>query len=100
MLHFIGDDGYLEIARQVLDATRRMAKGIEAIPELRLLGQPEMNLVAFTSDTVSVFHIIDEMKTRLPGARADRAVRAAARRARANCRIGRRRTGLRLLRRQ
>jgi len=64
VLHFIGDNGYLEIARQVLDATRRVAHGVEAIPELRLLGQPEMNLVTFTSDTVSVFHIIDEMKVR------------------------------------
>ena len=63
-LHFIGDDGYLAIARQVLDATRQLARGIEAIPELRLLGQPEMNLVAFTSDAVSVFHVIDEMKER------------------------------------
>ena len=63
-LHFIGDDGYLDIARRVLDATRRIARGIEAIPELRLLGQPEMNLVAFASDTVNVFHVIDEMKAR------------------------------------
>ena len=62
VLHFIGDEGYLEIARQVLDATRRIAEGIERIPDLRLLGRPEMNLVAFTSDTVNVFHIIDEMK--------------------------------------
>jgi hypothetical protein len=29
-----------------------------------LLGQPEMNLVAFASDSVSVFHVIDEMKLR------------------------------------
>ena len=64
VLHFIGDDGYLEIARQVLDATRRIAAGIRAIPGLRLLGEPDMNLVAFTSDQVSVFHVVDEMKTR------------------------------------
>lgn len=64
VLHFIGDNGYLEIARQVLDATRRIAAGIEGIDGLRLLGRPEMNLVAFTSDTVSVFHVIDEMKQR------------------------------------
>jgi glutamate/tyrosine decarboxylase-like PLP-dependent enzyme len=64
VLHFIGDDGYLDIARRVLDATRRVAQGIEAIPELRVLGQPEMNLVAFTSDTVGIFNIIDEMKAR------------------------------------
>jgi glutamate/tyrosine decarboxylase-like PLP-dependent enzyme len=64
ILNFIGDEGYLEIARQVLDATRRIADGIEKIDGLRLLGRPDMNLVAFTSDSVNVFHIIDEMKAR------------------------------------
>jgi len=64
VLNFIGDDGYLNIARQVLEATQRIADGIERIEGLRLLGRPDMNLVAFTSDTVNVFHIIDEMKTR------------------------------------
>jgi glutamate/tyrosine decarboxylase-like PLP-dependent enzyme len=63
-LHFIGDEGYLEIARQVLDATQRIADAVDGMEDLRLLGRPEMNLVAFTSDTVSVFHIIDEMKER------------------------------------
>lgn len=64
VLHFIGDDGYEEIARQVLDATRRIADAIDGMKDLRLLGRPEMNLVSFTSDTISVFHIIDEMKER------------------------------------
>ncbi len=63
-LKFIGDDGYLEFARQVKDATERIAKAVDEIPELRMLGEPEMNLVAFTSETVSVFHIADEMKER------------------------------------
>lgn len=63
-LNFIGDAGYLEIARTVLDATQRIAAGIGAIPGLRMLGEPEMNLVAFTSDEFSVFHVIDEMKHR------------------------------------
>jgi sphinganine-1-phosphate aldolase len=64
VLHFLGDDGYLEIARQVLAATRRVADGIAAIPGLRVLGQPDMNLVAFTSERVSIFRVIDEMKAR------------------------------------
>jgi glutamate/tyrosine decarboxylase-like PLP-dependent enzyme len=64
VLNYFGDEGYLEIARQVLDATRRIADAIDAMEDLRLLGRPEMNLVAFTSDTVSVFHVIDEMKQR------------------------------------
>jgi len=64
VLNFFGDEGYLEIARQVLHATRRIAEAIDSMDDLRLLGEPEMNLVAFTSDTVSVFHLIDEMKQR------------------------------------
>lgn len=63
-LHFIGDDGYLEIARMVKEATERIVAGIEAIPELRVLGRPDMNLLAFTSDSVNVFHIADEMVER------------------------------------
>jgi glutamate/tyrosine decarboxylase-like PLP-dependent enzyme len=64
ILHFLGDEGYLEIARSVLDSTRRIAAGVREIPGFRLLGEPEMNLVAFTSDEFSVFHVIDEMKQR------------------------------------
>ena len=64
VLHFFGEAGYLELARQVLEATRQVAAGIERIEGLRLVAKPDMNLVAFTSDTVNVFHIIDEMKAR------------------------------------
>ncbi len=64
VLHYFGDDGYLEITRKVRDATRRIAEVVEAHPDLRMLGRPDMNLVAFSSDSVSVFHIADEMKER------------------------------------
>jgi hypothetical protein len=37
---------------------------IDADPDLRLLGRPDMNLLSFASDSVSVFHIADEMKER------------------------------------
>ncbi len=64
VLHFLGDQGYLELARRMREATRRVVAGIEAIPGLRVLGRPEMNLLAFASDQVSVFHVIDEMRIR------------------------------------
>jgi glutamate/tyrosine decarboxylase-like PLP-dependent enzyme len=64
ILHFMGDDGYLEIARRVREATARLVEGVDAIPELRVLGRPDMNLLSFASDAVSVFHVIDEMKER------------------------------------
>jgi len=64
VLNFLGDEGYLAFARAMLDATRRVCDGIERIPGLRLLGRPEMNLVAFASDEVNVFHVVDEMRER------------------------------------
>jgi len=63
-LHFIGDEGYLEIARTVRDATRRIVEAVDAMADFRVLGRPDMNLVAFGSDTVGVFHVVDEMKER------------------------------------
>lgn len=61
-LNFLGEDGYLEFARQVRDATNKIVETIDAHPDLRMLGRPHMNLLSFASDTVSVFHIADEMK--------------------------------------
>lgn len=62
VLNFIGDHGYLKIARQTRAATEKVISGIEAMADFRILGRPELCLVAFTSDTVNVFQIIDEMK--------------------------------------
>ncbi len=64
VLNFLGEEGYLKLAKGALDATKRIAEGIQSIDGLRLLGYPEMNQVAFTSDTVSVFHLIDEINSR------------------------------------
>ncbi|MEM7409332.1 MAG: aspartate aminotransferase family protein [Myxococcota bacterium] len=63
-LHFIGDDGYLDITRKVKQATDEIVTAVDAMPELRILGRPDMNLVAFAGEGVSVFHIADEMKER------------------------------------
>jgi glutamate/tyrosine decarboxylase-like PLP-dependent enzyme len=64
VLQFVGDDGYLALCRQMLDATRRLADGVRRHPDLRLAAEPESNLVAFGSETVSVFHVVDEMAAR------------------------------------
>ena len=64
VLHFIGEQGYLEIAEKKLRATKLIAKGIEEMNDLRLMVKPDMCLVAFTSDQINVFHIIDEMNSR------------------------------------
>lgn len=66
LLHAVGDAGYLELARRTLEATRTIVGGISEIPGLRVLGEPEMSLVAFTGagDDLPIFAIADAMKTR------------------------------------
>jgi glutamate/tyrosine decarboxylase-like PLP-dependent enzyme len=64
VVNFIGDDGYLEIARRTREATRRLVEGIEKIKGLRMMAKPDLCMFSFTSDTIDVFHIIDEMKER------------------------------------
>ncbi len=61
VINFIGDEGYLELARRKLKATQQVVEGIEKIKGLKLLGKPEMCLVAFTSDALNIFNIIDDM---------------------------------------
>ena len=64
VINYVGDEGYLEIARKKLAAVKKIAEGIGRIEGLRLLTRPDMCLISFTSDEVNVFHIIDEMNQR------------------------------------
>jgi glutamate/tyrosine decarboxylase-like PLP-dependent enzyme len=65
-LQAVGDEGYLDLARQTLSATRRLVDGMAAVPGLRVLGEPEMALVALAAqdDGVDVFEVCDEMASR------------------------------------
>jgi hypothetical protein len=65
-LQAVGDGGYLDLARQTLSATRRLVDGMAAVPGLRVLGEPEMALVALAAqdDGVDVFEVCDEMASR------------------------------------
>jgi glutamate/tyrosine decarboxylase-like PLP-dependent enzyme len=64
VLQGVGDDGYLELARKTLAATRRLVAGVQEIAGLRVLGQPEMALVAIASEELDVFVLCDEMNAR------------------------------------
>lgn len=62
VLHYLGDEGYLALAKAKVDATAKIVAGVERIDGLRVLGKPDMNLVAVASDEVDVFKVSDEMK--------------------------------------
>jgi glutamate/tyrosine decarboxylase-like PLP-dependent enzyme len=60
-LNIIGEDGYMELAEKTMESTRSIIDAIDSIPELKLIGNPEMSLIAFTSDTHDIFEIGDEL---------------------------------------
>ncbi len=60
----MGQEGYLRIASEMRDATRRFVEGIDAIEGLKVISSPDMTLIAFTSDAFHVFHLPDLMKKR------------------------------------
>lgn len=64
VVHAIGDEGYLQLASGVREATESLMAGIAGIEGLRVLGNPDFCMFAFESDGPSVFHIADEMKVR------------------------------------
>ncbi len=64
VLNLIGREGYLDIARRTLEGTRALVAAVEAIDGLDVLGTPEFCMVAASSDEISVFHVVDEMKLR------------------------------------
>lgn len=63
-LNYLGDEGYMRFAKRIYDATQIIVEGIRSTPGLRLVGEPDLNLVAFTADEFSCFHLVDAMKER------------------------------------
>lgn len=62
VVNTIGDDGYLELTRLVLDAVDRLVAGIEEIGPLTVVAAPDSTLVALATDeTCDVFTITDAM---------------------------------------
>ncbi len=63
MVH-LGEAGYCELAARVRDTTRALRQGIEAIPSLRIWGEPAMSVLAFGSDALDVHAVGDALDAR------------------------------------
>ena len=63
LLNFMGKGGYYRIVDQVQEATRRLIEGINATDDLQVLGNPDMCMFSFTSQTIDLLELADEMRT-------------------------------------
>jgi len=64
VMRYLGEDGYLRLVRVLMDTARRLRAGIEAIPGLRIWGDPPTSLLAFGSDTLDIAAVGDIMEDR------------------------------------
>jgi len=73
VVHHLGVDGYTELVRRAWDATQRIRAGIEALPALRVVGDPDATLLAVAASPpspspgdarVDVFAVGEELRRR------------------------------------
>lgn len=60
----LGEEGYLENTRQIMEASKKITEGIKGIPELFVVGRPDMTIVAFASNVLDIFEVNDLMSSK------------------------------------
>ncbi|KAK2413375.1 glutamate decarboxylase [Trifolium repens] len=60
----LGKEGYLENTKAIMEGSKRLQKGIEEIPELFIIGKPDMTIVAFGSNVLDIFEVNDIMSSK------------------------------------
>lgn len=64
VLNFLGAEGYVRLAKDVMDATLKVRKAVEAIEGIHIIGNPHMCVVAIGSDKLPIFNIGDELSAK------------------------------------
>ena len=62
--NYLGEEGYLRLAKAALAATHALQEGVRSIPGLRVVGEPEMTVFAIGSDELDLYAIADRMQER------------------------------------
>jgi sphinganine-1-phosphate aldolase len=57
VMNYLGEDGYLRLAKAAREATEALLRGLRTIPGLRVLGEPDATHAAFTFDAVDPFAV-------------------------------------------
>jgi sphinganine-1-phosphate aldolase len=64
IMKHLGEEGYLRIAKGILDTTKKLQDGVRSTPGLRVLGSPDISVFAFDSDTIDIYALGDAMSAR------------------------------------
>jgi glutamate/tyrosine decarboxylase-like PLP-dependent enzyme len=60
----IGEEGYLKHAKTIMDTAKKLKDGINAIPGLKILSEPEMSVISFisTDHKLNIYAVADLMQ--------------------------------------
>lgn len=64
IMNKLGKSGYQALVQETQQAVDDIRRSIADIPQLKILGDSKVNLVAFCSDTIDVFKLAEVMKKR------------------------------------
>lgn len=62
LLNYLGEEGYLQLAKDTMDARNKIMQAINEIPELKIEGNPVMPLLAISSSKIDIYELNDELK--------------------------------------
>jgi glutamate/tyrosine decarboxylase-like PLP-dependent enzyme len=61
VFHYLGEEGFLALARKAKSATEKLIEGISAIPQLYVLGNPRTTVFAFGSEEINIYELSARM---------------------------------------
>ena len=61
--HYLGEEGFVALARNAKAATETLISGIDAIPQLHVLGRPDATVFAFASEEINIYELAGKMAT-------------------------------------
>jgi glutamate/tyrosine decarboxylase-like PLP-dependent enzyme len=64
VIHYLGEEGYLKLADRVMKLRQRYLDGIVAIDGIKLLVPPHLSIITYTSDTVDITAVGDQLADR------------------------------------
>lgn len=64
VLNYLGTEGYMRLAKDVMDASQKVRDAVAAIDDIYIIGNPHMCVMAIGSDKLPVFNIGDELSAK------------------------------------
>jgi glutamate/tyrosine decarboxylase-like PLP-dependent enzyme len=64
VMQYLGEAGYLSLVEEAMTVTRALVEGVNKIDGLHVLGQPDMSVFAYGSDTLDIYAVADGLTER------------------------------------